>query len=149
MPWVAKHINRHKKYISGWNNKENVVISIISIPMAAILNAILNSAKCTRVLGWHLGPSCSALVVQSYTSWQCRPSTLYMACLFYSFRLQFRTSVSLTSCCPPSCTCGFTEFIVDFYEGCATFCFCLVAATANWVALQTIGLMKWGQLRCG
>jgi len=29
---VAKHINGHKKYISGWNNKENMVISIISIP---------------------------------------------------------------------------------------------------------------------
>jgi len=45
IPWVAKHINRHKKYISGWNNKENMVISIISILMAAILDAILNSAK--------------------------------------------------------------------------------------------------------
>ena len=31
-----------------------------------------------------------------------------MACLFYSFRLQFGTSVSLTSCCPPSCSCGQT-----------------------------------------
>jgi len=28
------------------------------------------------------GPNCWALVVQSYTSWQCHPSTLYMACLF-------------------------------------------------------------------
>ena len=41
-----------------------------------------------------LGPNCSALVLQSYTSWQCRPSTPYMTCLFYSFNLQFRTSVS-------------------------------------------------------
>jgi len=35
------------------NNKDNMVISIISIPMAAILDAILNSAKCSRVPGWH------------------------------------------------------------------------------------------------
>jgi len=48
-----QNINRHKKYISGWNNKENMAISIISILMAAILDAILNSAKCTRVPGRH------------------------------------------------------------------------------------------------
>jgi len=30
-----------------------MVISIISIPTAAILDAILNSAKCSRVPGWH------------------------------------------------------------------------------------------------
>jgi len=30
-----------------------MVISIISIPTAAILGAILNSAKCSRVPGWH------------------------------------------------------------------------------------------------
>jgi len=29
-------------------------------------------------------------------------------CLFYSFCLQFRTSVSLTSCCAPSCICSQT-----------------------------------------
>jgi len=48
-----QNINRHKKYISGWNNKDNMVSSIISILMAAILEAILNSAKCSRVPGWH------------------------------------------------------------------------------------------------
>ena len=50
---MAKHINRHKKYISGCNDKENMAISIISIATAAILDAILNSAKCSRVPGWH------------------------------------------------------------------------------------------------
>jgi len=48
-----RNIKRHKKYISGCNNKENMVISIISILTAAILGAILNSAKCLRVPGWH------------------------------------------------------------------------------------------------
>jgi len=28
IPWVTKHINRHKKYISRCNDKENMVISI-------------------------------------------------------------------------------------------------------------------------
>jgi len=59
------------------------------------------------VMSYHLLWSW-ALVVQSYTIWQCRPSTLYMACLFYLFRLQLWTSVSLTSCCPPSRICGQT-----------------------------------------
>jgi len=54
---------------------------------------------------YDLGPNCSALVVQSYTSWQWHPSILYMACLFYSFCLQFPTSMSSTSCYPPSCIC--------------------------------------------
>jgi len=41
-----------------------MVISIISIPTAAILDAILNSAKCLRVPGWH--HSDSGYVVQGY-----------------------------------------------------------------------------------
>jgi len=41
--------------------------------------------------------SCSPVLHQLTVS-----SIHYMACLFYSFRLQFQTSVSLASCCPPS-----------------------------------------------
>ena len=33
--------------------------------------------------------------------------TLYMACLLFVPSIQFRTLVSLTSCCPPSCICVF------------------------------------------
>jgi len=62
----------------------------------------------------------SSAILGQTTQLLCRPSTLYMACLVYLFRLQFRTSVLLTSCCPPSCICSQTVRVSSeqkFYLG--------------------------------